>query len=162
MKKAKVKSLMSAPLVTVPWNLPLAAAKKIMKEKRIRHVPVMGSQGELAGILSDRDLSRAVELIRRGAWDEVMVGDVMSWPVSTVDQKTPLVKAVKIMMEEKISALVVTKGDAVVGIVTSEDMLRVLQEVLMNEKGGRQLSVLDFTYDPLWRQMVQSVGAVGI
>lgn len=161
-KPGKVRSKMTPSLVSVRWNQPLAEAEKVMAEKEIRHLAVVGSQGELAGILSDRDLKRARDLERHDTWLEALVGDVMSWPVVTVDLKTPLVKALRMMIEDKISALLVTKGDAVVGIITSEDMLRAFHELLLSEETGKHLSVLDFTYDPVWRQVMQSVGSVGI
>lgn len=158
----KVRSQMTKSFKSVQWNQPMADAWKLMEEGRIRHLPVIGAQGELAGILSDRDVKRAMDPSALRFRAESVAADYMNWPVVTVEQNTPLVKAVKMMLEEKISALMVTRGAAVVGIITTEDMLRVLQEILLHEDKGGKLAVLDFSYEPLWREATRTAASVGL
>jgi acetoin utilization protein AcuB len=158
----KVRNQMTKSFKSVQWNQPMADAWKLMQEGRIRHLPVIGAQGELAGILSDRDVKRAMDPSSLRFRAESVAADYMNWPVVTVEQNTPLVKAVKMMLDEKISALMVTRGSAVVGIITTEDMLRVLQEILLHEDKGGKLAVLDFSYEPLWREATRSAAAVGL
>lgn len=159
---SNLRSEMTRSFKSVNWNEPMAEARKLMEENRIRHLPVVGSQGELAGILSDRDVHRAMLPDTKRFREGAVAADYMTWPVVSVEQNTPLVKAVKMMIEEKISALMVTKGSSVVGIITTQDMLRVLHEILLHEDKGGKLAILDFTYAPVWREMTQEAAAAGL
>lgn len=160
--KTNVKSQMTKSFKSVDWNSPLREAWKLMDENRIRHLPVIGSRGELAGILSDRDVRRAMDPSAPRFREDAVAADYMNWPVLTVEQNTPLAKAVRMMIEEKISALMVTRGPAVVGIITSEDMLRVLHDILLHEDKGGKLALLDFTYEPVWREAQREAASVGL
>lgn len=53
--KALVSDLMSAPVVTCREDEPLEAVMQIMTERRIRHLPVLGTDGVLAGIVTIGD-----------------------------------------------------------------------------------------------------------
>ena len=54
----KVRDLMSTAVQTVGRNDKVLAADALMEKHRIRHLPVVGDEGELAGILSRRDVYR--------------------------------------------------------------------------------------------------------
>jgi len=109
-----------------------------MLEHRFRHLPVTDTMGEVIGILSDRDIQRAMQVRRQGVELEVTlpknrrVKDFMSWPPHSVKDITPLKDAVKFMISEKISALLVTSAQSgkVRGILTSEDLLAELERLL--------------------------------
>mgnify|MGYP003348804238 CR=1 FL=1 len=60
MKALKLENPMTRSLLTVRWNLSLEDAWKMMKERSIRHLPVLDAEGGLIGILSDRDVKRAM------------------------------------------------------------------------------------------------------
>lgn len=153
---------MTKSLVSVRWDYPMQEAATLMQEKNIRHLPVVDHEGNLSGMLSDRDVKRAMDPNFPGFSKGTVVGDFMNWPVISVEQTTPLAKAVKMMMEEKISALLVTRGGNAVGIITSEDMLRVLYELLLHEGKDGKLAILDFTYEPVFREMMRTASSVGI
>jgi CBS domain-containing protein len=162
MSPSTLKQNMTKSLVSVRWDCSMQEAARLMQEKNIRHLPVVDQEGNLSGILSDRDVKRAMDPHFPGFAKGTVAGDFMNWPVVSVEQNTPLAKAVKMMWEEKISALLVTRGGAVVGIITSEDMLRVLYDLLLHEGKDGKLGILDFTYDPIYREMVRTAGSVGI
>jgi len=153
---------MSEPIITVNVDTPMKDALKLMQDRKIRHLPVLRSDGELSGILSDRDVKRAMDPDFPNFSPNAVAGDFMNWPVIRVDQATPLAKSVKLMIDQKISAIVVTKGGKPAGIITSEDMLRVLYEILLHEDKSGKLAALDFTYEPVWREMMREASAVGL
>ena len=97
----------------------LATAKSICRSNSVRHFPVVDC-GHVIGIVSDRDLRRAAGVGRRAdtALDELMSRDVIS-----IDPDAPLSDAARAMLEEKISALVVTVDEELVGILTLSDVL---------------------------------------
>lgn len=162
MSSTSIKQNMTKSLVSVRWDYPVADAYKLMQEKNIRHLPVVDQDGNLSGMLSDRDVKRAMSPSFPGFNKGSLVGDFMNWPVISVEQTTPLVKAVKMMMEEKISALLVTRGSAAVGIITTEDMLRILYDLLLHEGKDGKLAILDFTYEPVYREMMRTASSIGI
>lgn len=142
MNKKIVKDNMSAHLVTIGWNESMESAYRRMQSQRIRHLPVTNEGGEVVGLLSDRDVQRSMisEIERPVGWaisaetiefdEDSRVRDYMSWPAVTVDQNTDLRLVAQKMVTEKISSLLVCSGIKTVGIVTAEDLLKVLVELL--------------------------------
>ena len=51
-----VRDIMSAPAITCTSDMPITAAVKIMREQKIRHLPIV-DEGKLVGIVSGRDLT---------------------------------------------------------------------------------------------------------
>jgi len=134
----------SKNLVTIDIGEPIGNADKLMQNRRIRHL-VVTHEGKALGILSDRDVIRALRVdvqdfhsvrVREQRFEgDIFVGDVMSWPVKTVDEKVPLTEILDEMLEHKISSFLVTReGAGAVGIVTTEDLLQVLKRILIQGK----------------------------
>lgn len=137
MSLEQTKQAMSAKMVTVSWDDHVRTAYQIMQEKKIRHLPVIDDGGQYIGILSDRDIRRAMKPKSTGfseSWEEKVeffkkhkVKDFMSWPIQSVNENTLLLDVARKMLEEKFSALLVcdTHGHPR-GIITTDDLLSVL------------------------------------
>jgi acetoin utilization protein AcuB len=134
--------LMTIDPVTVTPETSIAEAWDLMRERDIRHVPVVQG-GTLVGMLSDRDLGRldiARMLTTQGA-DALRhelatpIVKVMSSDVVVVEPQTALSDIVELLLEHKIGALPVVEPDTreVVGIVSYIDVLRELYERLEEE-----------------------------
>lgn len=95
----------------------------------IRHIPVVDDKGNLVGILSNRDVLRA--LGANGTGEGIKIGDIMTSNVRTCQEDTPAGKAAEEMMEHKIGALPVV-GDAgqLIGLVTETDFVRIVYDTL--------------------------------
>ncbi|MGD8254644.1 MAG: CBS domain-containing protein, partial [Syntrophobacterales bacterium] len=50
---------MTTDLITVTPDTPLAQARDLLREKKIKQLPVVDEQGSLVGILTDRDIKQA-------------------------------------------------------------------------------------------------------
>lgn len=160
MKNHNAGLSMSKNLKTISWQSPMAEAHRLMEDYNIRHLPVVDSSNAIIGVLSDRDVSKAMNPNRPGFAQDTVVGDFMSWPVITVDENRPIKDVAEGMITEKISSFLVTsKGREVVGIITTEDLLRYLVEALGKEKKS---SFLDFTYTPLVAELMRETETVGI
>ena len=136
-------------------NEELRSACDKMEAQKFRHLPVTDLAGRIVGILSDRDLKRAMRpdpnladkgdkpRFRKGA----LVSEYMSWPAQGVDEHTPVGDVVRVMLTDRISSLLILAGPqaAPVGIVTTDDLLRLLLRTL-DEPGqkARLLPVRDF------------------
>jgi acetoin utilization protein AcuB len=108
-----------------------------MRERGIRHLPVLDSARRLVGIVTDRDLRHVVldaavhGVVAAAACDDVPVREVMTWGVVTVRPTSELREAASIMRERRLGALPVVDGAGeVVGILTERDLIDALQAVL--------------------------------
>lgn len=104
----------------------------IMTLGRIRHLPVVGADGSVVGVVSQRDLFRAGissglgagPREERRALGKIAVRDVMSSPAVTATPDEPLGDAIDRMLENRVGCLPVLDGTALVGILTETDALR--------------------------------------
>ena len=128
-----VRDWMSAPVfITLP-NTPVATAHKIMQDKNIRRLPVMGEH-EIIGMVTLGDIrqahpSNATTLSiweLNYLWAQLAVDRIMTTPVVTVSPDEPILNAAELMLKHKISGIPVVKGKALVGIVTESDIFRML------------------------------------
>lgn len=120
--------LMSLEVVTVPPELSLEAAHRIMLDRALRHLPVVSGQ-KLAGILSDRDLLLAIGRAKDGhfVYPKMTVGEVMSLAPVSAGPGVPVAQLARTMVDAKIDAIpVVTSQNVLVGLVTSSDLMRLL------------------------------------
>ncbi len=105
----------------------LDIAKKMFAEN-ISSVAITDDDGEIIGILTERDMMKVIanELPPSG----MSAMNLMSFPTVTVKRKAPIEEAAKIMATKKIRHLIVedTYGKDVVGIITSTDLARYLKQ----------------------------------
>jgi len=132
-----VERWMQHPVVTIGLDTPVNEAVAIMRERRIRHLPVLDAANRLVGIVTDRDLRQVVLdiAVRDVGDDEASVAfpvrEVMTWGVVTVRAAADLREAAKIMRERQLGALPVVDADGqVVGILTERDLIGALHAVL--------------------------------
>lgn len=132
MKGLRVRDLMTKEVRTIGRNDKASDADALMSEARVRHLPVLDDEGQLAGILSRRDVYRTA-LQRTFGYGEkaqdrilgnLVVKELMTNRVETVAPEAPIAEAASRMLEKKISALVVVEGERVVGILTESDFVR--------------------------------------
>src|SRR5437762_13415215 len=71
-----IKKYMTSDVQTIGDEQPMAVAHRLMREQRIRHLPVL-HQGKLVGVLSDRDL-HLIETLRDVNPDKVAVSEAMT------------------------------------------------------------------------------------
>lgn len=119
---------MTRDVIVAAPELSLEAAWRIMQRKRIRHLPVV-SAGALVGILSDRDVLLLSTAGPKGEVHvpEVTVGEAMTPAPVVCNPDFPVAELARVMTERKIDALpVVTPSGALVGLVTSTDLMLLL------------------------------------
>lgn len=153
--KLVLKNHISRKLITVPTTATAAEAQRLMANYWIRHLPVMNEEDDyIIGMLSDRDLMRASS-------PEVTVDKIMTSPIKTFDIETPIDDVVEAMIEEKVSAFLITKEEEVVGIVTTEDMLVVLHQVLKKDD-TTTWNLSEILVNPALQRAAYLVGQAGI
>lgn len=117
---------------TVRVDDPIGEAVEAMQAMEVRHLPVVDDEGDLVGMLSDRDLGRRVHefteedsAIRALPFSRRPVSQYMTGSVIYVDPDTTVEEIVEKLLDERVGALPVVDGDGeVVGIVSYVDVLR--------------------------------------
>ncbi|KYF92305.1 hypothetical protein BE17_48230 [Sorangium cellulosum] len=122
---------------TVRVDDPVGEAVDVLQTTDFRHLPVVDEQGELVGMLSDRDL-RALQLpysedaaVVDAALQKarVPVSTMMSGNVLSVGPDADVTELMELMLDNKIGALPVVDGEgALLGIVSYVDIFRGLLE----------------------------------
>ena len=121
-----VRDIMATDLVTVGPEGTARQAYKLMRDRKIRHLPVLAG-GRLVGILSDRDL-RPVLLSPGLA--RARVEEIMSEELTTIAPGASVEEAASLLVVKKIGCLPVVEEERLIGIVTETDLLAVLVELL--------------------------------
>jgi len=143
-----VKNWMSKKVFTVNMNQSMADAMNLMKENDIRMLPVMDKNG-LVGIVTDGDIKRASasnattlemhELLY--LISKIKVKDIMTKKPITVFEDLTVEETAEILLENKISGLpVVNKQNQLVGVITQDDIFRVLIALTGIKKRGIQFA----------------------
>ena len=126
-----VSDIMTEKPTTVHLNTTLHEALEIMERLTCHHLPVLGTNGHLIGILSDRDCRTALNspYILRERWQDQSLTTHL--PVRAMMTPAPIViapeaaaeEAAGIMLRHQISCLPVMRDETLVGIVTRSDIL---------------------------------------
>ncbi len=125
---------MSKPLLAVKPLDRITHARELMIKKRVNQLGVV-RDGQLVGIVTDRDLRDAFPSAFEAAWadsrrkqsmdpEKVAVESVMSADVATLDVNATLGDAAELMRERRIGAVPIIDAGKPVGIVTRSDVLR--------------------------------------
>ncbi|HEV2131258.1 MAG TPA: CBS and ACT domain-containing protein [Longimicrobiaceae bacterium] len=144
-----VKDRMSRDPVTVTPDDTLAQALQLTREHRIRHLPVVGGNGMLCGILSDRDIRLAMpspltvpDAERADFLERTPIAAIMSREVVTVGPGEAIEDAAKQLYRHRISSLpVVDAAGKLEGILTETDILHAFVEILGGMEPASRLEV---------------------
>jgi acetoin utilization protein AcuB len=123
-----IKKYMTTDVQTIGDEQPMTVAHRLMREQRIRHLPVL-HQGKLVGILSDRDL-RLVETLQDVDPAKVTVSEAMTPEPYIVGPEAQLDEVVATMAAKKYGSAVVSDNGRVVGIFTTVDACSAFAELL--------------------------------
>jgi acetoin utilization protein AcuB len=144
-----VQGWMTTDVATVHEDTSMMKASIVMKEKKIRCLPVVDERGKLVGIVSDRDLrdaapSKATTLDvyeLNYLLSSMKIKDIMSKNLVVVKPDETVEFAAILMIENKISSLPVVNGkDELIGIITQTDIFKVLINIAGVYAGGIQFA----------------------
>ena len=121
---ATVRAHMARDLLTVDPALSLVEVARRMVERNVGAVLVLEG-GELAGILTERDLMRA---LARGLRDDATVAGSMTRGPETIAPDESMAHAATLMIHGGFRHLPVVEGGEVVGIVSIRDLVQVLED----------------------------------
>lgn len=128
----QVRDLMTDHVFTLRPQDDVETLYDLMDTRHVRHVPIVDREGDLVGLVTQRDLSRSV----LGPQDELplsmqqelrrrrKVREIMATEVDTIEPDEDLKTAAEMLIENKIGCLPVVEGEHLVGILTESDFVR--------------------------------------
>lgn len=127
--------LMTPNPFVIPSSARIREAVRALQDLEVRHLPVVDGEGDLIGMLSDRDLrSLSFPSYLDGEWLgtvraalDARVGSLMTSDVLSVDIETGADEIVELMLQQRVGALPVLDADGkLAGIVSYVDLLNKL------------------------------------
>jgi len=139
-------SIMSTEIITIDAASPLLDAARIMTERDISCL-IATHQGKVGGILTEADILR--QLTENGSsWSTIIVADVMTFPVISIEPGYSLSEARAVMDRTRIHRLVVMDEGRPCGLITQTDITRALDRKLRGQEQQR------------WRRLADSDDAI--
>jgi acetoin utilization protein AcuB len=147
-----VSRSMARKVATVDKGCTLLDAQKLMKERQIRHLPVVDATHTLLGIVTDRDIRSALpyglakgqgSVQEREKYTHLKVSEVMTTDLLCISPNHTLQDAILLIEQKKVGAIpVVDHDNKLVGILSVRDLLRAFINVLGIGDPGTLLCVL--------------------
>lgn len=125
----KISELMAKRVITAAPHHTVEHVRGMMERNRIHAIPVVGTNGEPVGIVTTADLSRRVK-------DELPISRIMSDDVTVVPAYNDATVAARIMRKRRIYHVVVTHEKQVIGIISSFDLLKLVEGRRFVAKGA--------------------------
>tara|TARA_R110000737_G_scaffold193486_2_gene214759 strand:- start:34544 stop:35008 length:465 start_codon:yes stop_codon:yes gene_type:complete len=131
-KRAPISKIMSTDILTVNQTQTLKEVNEILKNKHVRHVPVVSGK-KVIGMLSSTDIQKISFIntvdgdeLTTGMFDVLTIEQVMSKDLKTMQQDELIYDAAVMLANNDFHAIPVLEGEDLVGIVTSTDLLKYL------------------------------------
>jgi len=164
-----VRDKMNRSPITIRPDTSLYEALKLMRESKIRRLPVVNKAGKMVGIVAESDLLYASPspVSSLSVWElnyltsKITVEQLMTKEVITVCEDCPLEEAARLMADNKIGGLPVMRGDQLVGIITETDMFKVFLEMLGGRSQGTRFTLLVPDKKGMLASITQIVAANG-
>jgi CBS domain-containing protein len=139
----KAKDVMTTPVVTIAPSASVRELAELLRSRRISGVPVV-SNGTVVGMVSEGDLLRRHEIgtdrFERSWWSRLRkrtgaeyvrsharrAADIMSRPVVSVDETTPIADIVSLFEKNRIRRVPVIRGRRLIGMVSRADLVSAL------------------------------------
>ena len=110
-------------VISIAGDMTLTQAVTLLAAERIGAAPVLGDDGGVAGIFSERDVIRALQVHGGAALDRT-VGEVMTAPAISVAPDLSVIGALSLMTQRRFRHLPVVTDGQLVGFVSIGDLVK--------------------------------------
>jgi acetoin utilization protein AcuB len=122
-------------------------ALRLMKQNRIKHLPIVDAKGRPIGIVTQHNMLRAtpspvtsLNVFEIASFlDNVTMESIMTSPVLAVDESCSITNAANFMLINKIDSLLVMRDETLVGIITIADVFRTFIEITGGDQPGTRI-----------------------
>lgn len=130
-----VQDMMSSDPITLTSKHKISEAKRLMDSHRIRHIPIVGEDDHLLGLVTQRDvLAAQSSSLEKAVGDnepmEAELARFLDRPLYTVSPCAGLKAAALYMQKHKIGCLPVVDKEKLVGIITDTDFVAIAINLL--------------------------------
>ena len=145
MENVIVEEIMKTKVETLQAEDTIESAIRVMREKKIKHIPIINHEMEVIGIVSDRDVKDATPSIfhddSAAAELKKPIKYIMKTEVITGHPLDFVEEVAALFFEHHISCLPILKENKLVGIITETDLLYTLIQLTGAHQPGSQIEV---------------------
>jgi CBS domain-containing protein len=148
----QVREIMSSPAITVSPETEIREVARIMRENVISGVPVVDTQGNLLGVITEIQLISRNAPVHEPTYIPVLSAlipikpneyrqykeqlrqalainarDLMRVDPHTISPTAPIAEALETMINPEVTLLPVLEGKRVIGVVTRTDLVRLIE-----------------------------------
>jgi CBS domain-containing protein len=117
------RDIMTPDPVCVRASDTVREAAAVLRDRSVGSLPVIGEDGDLIGMVTDRDI--VVDVIAAGKEPRSMhVGEIVKGTPVTVDADADVTEVMRTMMDHQVRRLPVLGGQRIVGVVAQADVAR--------------------------------------
>ncbi|QGM29528.1 CBS domain-containing protein [Bacillus sp. N3536] len=140
-----VEEIMNTSVPTLTPSHTINDALKVLKEQRIRHIPIINEEREVLGVVTDRDLKEATP----SSLQVIQDADVLNMPLEKIMTKNPITghpldfveETASIFYDNRIGCLPITSQGKLVGMITESDLLYKFIELTGVHQPGSQMEI---------------------
>lgn len=133
--------------VTATPEMTIKSAQALMKQEKVHRLPVLDKDKHLIGVISEKDILQAAPspVSSLSAYemnylmDKLTVRHLMMRNPVTVNSKSTVEEAARLMVDQDLSSLCVVDDDHLVGIVSKSDLFKMLLEMLGSRQYGTRV-----------------------
>ena len=133
MSKTLVNILIERPLITLQETGTISSAVEKLTEYNIGAIPIINEANELTGILSERDIVKALAKRPFGKLYESSIKELMTSPVISCDKSILSDSLMELMTKNKIRHVPILEKKKPIGIVSIGDVVKRLLEKFQHE-----------------------------
>jgi CBS domain-containing protein len=142
-----VREIMTTPVQTLEPEDTLNCAVKLMRDHAIGCIPIVGADGKLAGVLTDRDISLAAYEFGEALW-KLRIADAMHANVYTCKAGDSIETAARIMRAHRVRRLpVVDAVNKPIGMISLDDLAAASRVPVIDPTPGLTADELGDIYD---------------
>lgn len=140
-----VEEIMNTSVPTLTPTHTINDALKILKEQRIRHIPIINEEREVLGVVTDRDLKEATPSSLQSKQD----AEILNLPLEKIMTKNPITghpldfveETASIFYDNRIGCLPIVSRGKLVGMITESDLLYKFIELTGVHQPGSQMEI---------------------
>lgn len=144
-----IKDWMTKEVFTVDTNDSVVSAVRLMRDKNIKHVPVLKG-GKVTGLLSDRCLKEF--LPSKGTsldvyelnylLENTKISEILKSGVIVAEPNLPIEEAAQLMLEKHIGCLPILDGEKLVGIISDKDIFKAMVDITGGRNKGYRIAFI--------------------
>ena len=142
-----VREIMTSPIQVLNKEDTLSCAAKLMRDAALGCIPIVGSDGKLVGILTDRDIALSAYEYGEALW-RLRIADTMHEPVYTCRPDDDIETAASVMRAHRVRRLpVVDAAGNAIGMLSLDDLAHASRVPVIDPTPGLTADELGDAYD---------------